>query len=163
MLEGTLPGESGVGELPSADDGPGGGPPRTGEASVRVLIVDDSSVIRQRLLALLNPLSGVTVVGQATTPEDGLELTRTLAPTVVTLDINLKGGSGLDLLREIKTLPSPPLVIVLTNYPYPAFRSRSSELGAEHFLTKSREFHQIQMILEDLVLGSGDLRKEERP
>lgn len=140
----------------SLEEGPGESPGfgflgnLSENSSLRLLIVDDSHVIRQRLLALLNPLPFIEIVGQAPDLAAGREGVESLNPDVVTLDLNLKGESGLDLLAEIQGYPSPPKVIVLTNYPYPVFRARSKYLGAAHFLTKTQDFQKIPGILEGI-------------
>lgn len=126
----------------------------TGAGSeTRVLIVDDSTVIRQRIRAMVHALDHVTVVGEAGDGEAGLEAVREIQPDVVILDIMMPGPSGLDVLQQIKAQPDPPAVIVLTNYPYSAFRQRSTALGAEHFLVKSTEFDRIRGILTGMRNG----------
>ncbi len=136
--------------------------PEPGESRARVLIVDDSRIIRQRLISIFNPMPDVAVVGQATDLKGAMELVRSSSPNVVTLDLNLDGESGLDLLEDLKALSSSPMVIVLTNYPYPALRNRSRELGADHFITKSGEFHQVQAILEDFLETDRGRSRESR-
>jgi DNA-binding NarL/FixJ family response regulator len=125
-----------------------------------VLIVDDSTAVRQRLVAILNQIDGVKVVGEATDAEEALELCQALRPDVMTLDLVLPGESGVDVLEQVKKLESPPQVIVLTNYPYPAFRKRCLDLGAEFFLNKATEFDKIEKILkgEEISMGEPDSR-----
>ena len=120
-----------------------------------VLIVDDSTAVRQRLVAILNQIDGVEVVGEATDADEALELCQTLRPDVMTLDLVLPGESGVDVLEQIKQLECSPRVIVLTNYPYPAFRKRCLALGAEFFLNKATEFDRIAGILSGDVTGDG--------
>ncbi|HEX9887303.1 MAG TPA: response regulator transcription factor [Longimicrobiales bacterium] len=120
------------------------------ERPTEVVIVDDSTVIRQRLRALVNSLDGVVVAGEAGDGAAGLEIIRNARPDVVILDIMMPGASGLDVLKEVKASPEAPTVIVLTNYPYSAFRQRSISLGAEHFLVKATEFDRIRGILAGL-------------
>ena len=115
------------------------------------MIVDDSSLIRQRLVAMLSRIEGVTVVGEAGTGAQALEKIVALEPDVVTLDIMMSNGTGVEALERIAKLESPPTCIVLTNYPYPAFRKRCLQLGAKHFLSKAAEFDRIPAILEDMV------------
>lgn len=117
--------------------------------SIEVLIVDDSSLIRQRLIALLNGLDGVEVTGEAETAVHGLESVHALNPDVVTIDLTMPGGSGLKLLEEIRKLDKAPMTIVLTNYPYPEFRKRCAELGVDFFLNKASEIQRLPQILEE--------------
>ena len=116
-----------------------------------MVIVDDSDLIQQRLVSLLKPMAGVTVAGRARNMVEGETVIRDQAPDLVILDVNLGGENGLNLLKPIKEGPDPPMVLVFTNYPYPAFRTYSRDLGAEHFLTKSGDFHRIPGIIKDFA------------
>ncbi|MCK5650458.1 MAG: response regulator transcription factor [Gemmatimonadetes bacterium] len=115
-----------------------------------VVIVDDSDIVRQRIRSMLTPRPHVEIVGEADDIASGREIIEEQKPDVVVLDVMMPGGSGLELLEGVKDGPEPPVVIVLTNYPYSVFRRRAMELGAEYFLAKSSEFGRIAEILEDL-------------
>jgi DNA-binding NarL/FixJ family response regulator len=113
-----------------------------------VFLVEDSSIIRQRLLQLLNALPAVNVVGQAETPWEAIEQICARQPDVVILDIKLKGGSGINVLREVKRHMPAIVVVMLTNYTSPQFRSQCMQAGADYFLDKTNEFQNIAPILE---------------
>ncbi len=120
------------------------------EKKVRVFIVDDSAAVRSRLVALLDDLGAVEVIGQAEDADKALTGVQQLKPDVVILDIRLPKGSGLDVLRAIRKETAPPAVIMLTNFPYSPYRQRSLEAGASYFFDKSSEFDQIPRALEEL-------------
>lgn len=122
--------------------------------NVTVFIADDSLVVRERLTTLLNELEGIEIVGQAETVADAITAIRQLKPAVVILDIRMPGGSGIDVLRSIKQDEPATVVIVLTNYPYPAYRKQSLAAGADFFFDKSTEFDQIAKVLEQLKRGT---------
>jgi DNA-binding NarL/FixJ family response regulator len=82
------------------------------------------------------------VVGEAADAQQGLELARTLHPDLVTLDLRMPGGSGLNVIKQMKQLEPSPTVIVLTNYAHAAYRKRAAEAGADFFFDKSSEFQQ---------------------
>lgn len=115
---------------------------------MRVFIVDDSRIIRQRLASLLSDLPNVEIVGDAGGAEDAVAAIRTVKPDVVTLDIRMPGGSGLDIIRPIKNALRKVVIIILTNYPYPQYRQECLDKGADFFLDKSTEFGKIPEILE---------------
>ena len=95
--------------------------------SVSVLVVDDSTIVRQRLCALLAEADDICVAGEACSVEEAWNLFEQCRPDAVVLDIQLPDGSGLEVLRRIKqTMPSC-LVIMLTNLCEPPFRR-----GAHH-------------------------------
>ena len=116
------------------------------------LIVDDSLVIRRRLVSLLSEIGGVELVGEAGNAIDGARLIRELRPDVVILDIRMPDRSGIGLLESIKNVADMPVIIILTNYPYAAYRKRCLELGASHFFDKSTEFDELEEVVRNLAL-----------
>lgn len=117
---------------------------------IRVFIVDDSSMIRERLVTLLDELIGVEIVGQAHTAAAAIADIQRLKPDAVILDIRLPDDNGLTVLKNIKRGEVTPVVIVLTNHAYPAYRRQCRQAGAEYFLDKSAEFDQISGLLMGL-------------
>jgi DNA-binding NarL/FixJ family response regulator len=124
--------------------------PEHSASRVGVFIADDSPLIRDRLTAMLGELRGVEVVGQAGTLRGAVQRVRLLQPTVVILDIRVAGSSSLDALVAIKQLSPSPIVIVLTNYAYPAYRTRYLEAGADFFFDKSTEMDKVLAVFDQL-------------
>lgn len=120
-----------------------------------VLIVDDSSVIRERLAGLLSEIDGVRVVGEAETPGEALEAAERFNPDVVLLDIRLRGGNGVEVLPRIKKMVPAPVVIVITNYPYPQYRMVSMSMGADHFFHKTTELPDVITTIKNLAAARG--------
>ena len=124
------------------------------EDLVRVLIADDSAVVCERVKTMLLELPEIEIAGQA---RDAVEATKSileLKPDVVILDIRMPGGSGIEVLRKIKQHKTAPAVIMLTNYPYPQYRKRCMDAGADFFLDKSSEFNKIVEILKQMLEDS---------
>jgi DNA-binding NarL/FixJ family response regulator len=113
-----------------------------------VFLVEDSSLIRERLLRLLDAMPAVNVVGYAETACDAIEQIHIRHPDVVILDIKLKGGNGINVLREVKRHMPAVVVVMLTNYTSPQFRTQCMQAGADYFLDKTNEFQNIAPILE---------------
>jgi two-component system, NarL family, response regulator DevR len=116
----------------------------------RIFLVEDSALIRERLLRLLESLDGVEVVGDADTATEAIAGIAAAAPDVVVLDIKLRSSSGIDVLRYIKNRLPSIKVIMLTNYASGEYRRRCFEAGAEYFLDKTNEFQKLQGILDQL-------------
>jgi DNA-binding NarL/FixJ family response regulator len=110
---------------------------------VRVIVVDDSPVVRARLVAMLAEAPGVSVVGEAGDGPEALRLVRMHAPDVVVLDLNLPGMNGLEVLAVLKARPSPPVVIMFTNHPHERYRHACMRSGADFFFDKSRDFDLV--------------------
>jgi DNA-binding NarL/FixJ family response regulator len=118
---------------------------------MRVFIVDDSVLVCERLKAMLSELKGIEIIGQAQDPVEATKSILRLKPDLVILDIRMPGGSGIDVLERIKKDESAPIVIILTNYLYPQYRRRCTELGAEFFFDKSSEFEKVSEVIKKLL------------
>ena len=116
-------------------------------SKIKVFIADDSLIVREHLVTMLEELAGIEVVGQAENVAEAISAIRILKPDAVILDIRMPGGSGIDVLQNIKQDDLAVLVIVLTNYPYPVYRQKCLQAGADFFLDKSTEFDQIPKLL----------------
>ncbi|GIK41813.1 MAG: two-component system response regulator [Chloroflexota bacterium] len=127
-------------------------------SEIKVFIADDSLIVREHLVTLLDELAGVEIVGQAENVAEAIRGIRTLQPDVVILDMRLPDGSGIDVLQNIKQDEAAPMVIILTNYPYPGYRQKCLQAGADFFLDKSTEFDQIPKLFELLKQGAGSDR-----
>ena len=117
---------------------------------MRVLIVDDSPVIVERLIEVVGKIRGIERLDQADTVATASEAFRRLRPDVVILDMQMPGGSGLDVLKIIKEDGIGCAVIVLTNFAYPQYRRRCLQGGAQFFLDKSTEFEKVSELLQSL-------------
>jgi CheY-like chemotaxis protein len=115
---------------------------------MRVLVVEDAASVRQRMVAIFAGAEGVDAVAEAASGEAALEMIEHFRPDFVTLDLMLPGISGLDVLDGLREKDQKPQVVVLTNYPYPAFRKKCMALGAAHFFAKTVDPNQILEILK---------------
>jgi DNA-binding NarL/FixJ family response regulator len=122
---------------------------------MRIFVAEDSPIMVRHLVALLTGIGGIEIVGQTHDAREAARAIRELKPDVVTLDLQLVGGSGIDVLKKIKQEEPGPIVIVLTNCTSPPFRRRSVEAGADFFLDKTTELHKIKEIIQNL-LAPGD-------
>lgn len=112
-----------------------------------VFIVDDSSIVAERLTMMIHELKHVQIAGYASNIKNALLLILETKPQVVILDINLKedapNANGIDLLIPLRKAFSTILIIMLTNIVTAQYRSRCMELGADYFFDKSNDFDKI--------------------
>ena len=127
-----------------------GAPSLAKAPTTRVFVVEDSALIRERLLSMLGAMSGVEVVGSSESASDAIAGILGARPDVVVLDIKLKASSGIEVLRAIKRRMAAVAVIMLTNYATEEFRRKCLEVGAEYFLDKTNEFEQLFSIIDQL-------------
>lgn len=121
---------------------------------MRVLIVYDSAIVRERLVSMLSELKDVEVIGQAGSPAEAIHEIKKLKPDAVILDIRLKGGNGIEVLENIKKDQPAIRVIMFTNFPFPQYRKKCMEAGADFFFDKSIEFEKMLEVVRKMVNGS---------
>jgi DNA-binding NarL/FixJ family response regulator len=120
---------------------------------LKVLIADDSVLLRERVAGLISEIEGVELAGQVGDAQEAVEAIRRLGPDVVILDIRMPKGNGMEVLQTIKRGPLPPVVIMFTAFPYPQYRQKCLEAGADYFFDKATEFECIADLLATLQGG----------
>jgi len=118
---------------------------------MRVLIADDSEILRSRLIEMLSEFKEIDIVGQTGYAQEAIELIRELIPDVVILDIRLPDRNGINVLEMIKKRNISTKVIIFTNYPYFQYRKRCLDAGAEFFFYKAAEFEKLVEALKELI------------
>jgi DNA-binding NarL/FixJ family response regulator len=118
---------------------------------MKVIIADDSQVVVERLADLLRDVPGVELVGQAGDVPGTIRCIQQMKPDAVILDLQMPGGSGLDVLRAIRPDHPAVQVLICTNYAYPQYREECLAGGASYVLDKSAEFEKIPTILRELI------------
>lgn len=118
-----------------------------------IAIVDDSEIIRERLVNKIRKNDSYNVIWQAENAESTYISCSEAEPAVLILDIQLPDGSGIDVLEKIKTDNSSIKVIMLTNYPSLPFRKKCFEAGADYFFDKSTEFEKVFDVLKELAIN----------
>ena len=126
---------------------------------MKVLIVDDSAVVRVRLADLLLEVEGVESVAQAENGQQALELVKSLKPDVAIVDVRMPRRSGIDLLEDVRKSKQTLKVIMLTNYPTPENREKCLSLGADYFFDKSSEIEEVVNALKYIREDFGDQQK----
>ncbi|MGH9210742.1 MAG: response regulator [Acidimicrobiales bacterium] len=87
----------------------------TTDGTIKVLIADDHPVVREGLRSFLTGRPGITVVGEAGDTGSAVAAARVQQPDVALVDLMMP-GNGLEAIRELRALPSPPRVLVLTSF-----------------------------------------------
>jgi DNA-binding NarL/FixJ family response regulator len=118
---------------------------------MKIVIADDSSLLRERIKSLLNNINNVSVVGEALNGVEALQLIREKEPDLVILDIRMPEMNGIEVLKKIKELKMKVKVCILTNYPYPQYKKRCFEAGADYFLSKTEDFEKINIVITDML------------
>jgi two-component system, OmpR family, response regulator len=122
--------------------------------TLKLLLVEDSRVLADRLVELIDQTTSVELVAHVDNERDASALLRDHAVDIVILDLQLRQGTGFGVLRSLPRTGPRPRIIVLTNFDLPAYRREATELGADYFLDKSREYHRVPEILETLAASA---------
>ena len=117
---------------------------------LRILIADDSEVLRDSLRALIGPLAYAEIVAEAETAGEAVRKVKEQAPDVAVLDIEMP-GSGIRALKQIKADFPDVHVIMLTNHAGPYYRKVCLQAGADLFLDKSMEFEKVPGMLAEMA------------
>lgn len=114
------------------------------DMGMRILIVDDSAMMRKMIAKVLCTRGGHTVVGEAKNGLEGLELYKTLKPDLVTMDITMDPMDGLTAAREILLYDSNAHILFLSNLDKEKYSEDIENIGAVGFVNK----HRSQDILD---------------
>ncbi len=116
----------------------------------KVFLVEDSAAIRMRLIDMLGDVEGIEIVGGADSPASAIEGIQRTRPDSVVLDIHLRGGSGIEVLREVHPVNPGIVFIVLTNHSDCQYREIYTHAGASYFLDKSSDFEKVKEVIAGL-------------
>ena len=130
---------------------------------LEVFLVDDSPLIRERLLALLACVPGARTVGCAERADEAVQTILAQRPDAVVLDVHLaEGSSGIDVLRALHDQAPEIDVFMLTNFASNQNRRLCERLGARAVYDKSTEFERMRDAIAALACSRGDNNKNNR-
>lgn len=119
---------------------------------LKVFIVEDSAVVVERLIIMLDGLDYLCVVGYADNISEALSGISEKKPDAVILDISLKenapDANGIDLLVMLRKTDASMLIIMLTNLATPSYIRKCMESGADYFFDKSYDFYKLPETLK---------------
>ncbi|PVZ70331.1 LytR/AlgR family response regulator transcription factor [Pelagibaculum spongiae] len=113
---------------------------------MKILIVDDEPLARDRLIRLLEENDGVEVVGQAGGGREALEKVQLLQPEIVMLDISMPGMDGLEVARHLQNLEQAPAIVFVTAYD--EYALQAFEVEALDYLVKPVRKERLTAALE---------------
>ncbi|HJT80766.1 MAG TPA: response regulator transcription factor, partial [Chthoniobacterales bacterium] len=120
---------------------------------IRILVVDDHPLFRHGLVQLLNSEQTFQVVGEASGAPEALTLVRQLKPTMMIVDLGLKGPSGLELTKSVRVeFPKMP-VLILSMHDEPTYAVRSLRAGANGYVTKEEALASVLVAVREVING----------
>lgn len=123
----------------------------------RVLLCDDVALQRALLRHELEEDGDLVVVGEADNGVDGVRLAEVLQPDIVVLDLAMPGLDGLEALSQMRSVQSPPAILVYSGFEAGTMRDRVLALGASRYLVKGGELGEVRDAVRELI-EKGQLR-----
>ncbi|MGZ3474347.1 MAG: response regulator [Polyangiales bacterium] len=120
---------------------------------IRVLVADDHAIVRRGLRQILAETRDIDLAGEAATIDDALRAVREQRFDVAVVDISMPGGSGLDLLTQIRREKPELPVLVLTVHSEEQYAVRALKSGAAGFLTKESAPEKLVEAVRKLAAG----------
>ena len=125
---------------------------------IRVVLVDDQTLVRRGIRSLLELAGDVTIVAEAGDGEEGLAAIRRERPDVVLLDVRMPKKGGLALLRELQSGESPPPTILLTTFDDDEVLLEGVKAGARGYLLKDVSLEQLTEAIRTVAQGGTLIR-----
>jgi DNA-binding NarL/FixJ family response regulator len=121
--------------------------------STRIVLVDDHDLVRQGLAALFDDVPDMDVCGEAAEYDEALRLIESEVPDIAIVDITLKGGSGLELIKQIEARFGSVKVLVLSMHDETLFAERVLRAGARGYLSKAEPGDKVVEAVREIVGG----------
>ena len=119
---------------------------------MRVLLVEDSILLRDTIMEILGGAFGLQFDGVAATQAEAIDLIRRQPFDMLILDIELAEGNGFEVLKATQSSSYPypqPVYVIFTNHAYPQYRLLAKQLGVRHFFDKSMDFDVAMETIEE--------------
>lgn len=118
---------------------------------MKILVIDESPILRERLIELLSAITGVEVFGQHAEEKAVLQSVKELKPDALIFDGQISGGRGLAMLRKIKKVKHQPKIFIFSNEANGAYREKYLKEGANYFFDKTKELRVMIEKFSELV------------
>ena len=123
------------------------------EEKERIIIVDDHPLFRERLSELINHELDMEVCGEAEDAQQAIEIIRSTSPDLAIVDITLKGSSGLELIKNLRALPTRVPVLVLSRHDESLYAERALRSGASGYITKHESADNVLLAIRRVLAG----------
>ncbi len=130
---------------------------------IRILIVDDQQVIREKLLYMFQQVFDIQVVGTATDGDSALQQIEVLRPDIVLMDIHMPNMNGINVTKIISRKFLDTKVIIFSDYDGEEYVAKSMEAGAKIFLSKSLPASEIKKSIRLVSQGYPEIIDSEVP
>lgn len=127
--------------------------PGASEVKSRIFVVEDHPVFSEGLVRLLNAESDMTVCGTAGDAETAIKQIKSLKPNLALVDLGLPGKSGMDLIKEVRSLKLPVKLLVVSMYDEALYAQRVLRAGGDGYIMKQEDPQEIVGAIRDVLDG----------
>ena len=120
---------------------------------INVVIVDDHDLVRTGIRHMLDSVSGIKVVGEASTGEEAMKVAKEKRPQVVLMDVKMPGIGGLEATRKLLRIDPEMKILIITVYNDDLFPSRLLQAGASGYLTKGASMDEMVQAIRAVNAG----------
>jgi len=121
--------------------------------SVRIMIAEDQAMVRQALVALLGLEADIEVVAQAGSGDEAIAMVRKHQPDVAVLDIEMPGGTGIEVARQLREDGYEGQVVIVTTFGRPGYLRAAMTAGASGFLLKDAPATELAQAIRRVAKG----------
>lgn len=120
---------------------------------IRIVIVEDHPMFRERLGQLINKADDMVVAGEADNIRDGFTLIQRIKPTIAIVDISLRGSNGLELLKDLRAHEVNVPVLMLSMHDEALYAERALRAGAKGYITKHEASSVVMVAIRQVLKG----------
>jgi DNA-binding NarL/FixJ family response regulator len=120
----------------------------------KIVIVEDHPIVRRGITQLINYESDLTVIGEAEDVNGAHDVIGKEQPDLVLIDLSLKGGNGLELIKDLKAVYPKLLIIVVSLHDENVYAERVMRAGAKGYIMKSEATESILVAIRQVLNGS---------
>jgi two-component system, NarL family, response regulator DesR len=121
--------------------------------TLRIMIAEDQTMVRQALVALLELEPDIEVVAQAGSGSEALAMARKHEPDVAVLDIEMPGGTGLEVARQLAGSGFSGQIVIVTTFGRPGYLRSAMAAGASGFLLKDAPAAELASAIRRVAAG----------
>ena len=120
----------------------------------KIFLVDDHPILRHGLATVLDQQSHLTVCGEASDPAEALEAIERLKPDIALVDLSLRGGDGIELLKDLRVRHPRLLTLVLSMHDETLYAERALRAGARGYVMKQEKLDRLLLAISRVLTGA---------
>jgi DNA-binding NarL/FixJ family response regulator len=124
-----------------------------GSVKKKIVVVDDHPIVRQGFVLLINQDTSLEVVGEAESPADALRVIKNTEPDLALIDLSLKDGDGLELIKDLSRLYPELLMLAVSLHDENVYAERALRAGARGYIMKSEATDSVMIALRQVLDG----------